>query len=197
MSSESERTQPWEDFEAEVAARFQREVESYRTWMNPYRAKFFRQAAYWSKDRGSKIAFDVAVEGWEEGASEPSLLWVIECKDYPVRRVEVGKVEEFAQKLEQIAPMRVKGTMVTRVGFQDAALNLAEARGISLFVLNKELVRILHFDAQLGEHTEIQYTCVGGVNGRTGERMPPGTWHLDQLVQIELRRCGLLPPIPK
>ncbi|MBL9087355.1 MAG: hypothetical protein JNM10_09450 [Planctomycetia bacterium] len=186
---------PWQDFEGEVAARIEREVNSSRTAINPRIARVCRRPAYLSRDRGANIVFDVAVEAWEDEATEPSLIWVIECKDYPSRRVDVGEVEEFAQKLDQISPMRVKGTMVTRLGFQGAALNFATARGISLFTLGKELVRILHFDAHSGGHDEISYPCTGGVGGLAVKPLDPRLWNLDQLIQVELRRCGILPPL--
>jgi hypothetical protein len=191
VASEAYGPLPWEDFEQEVAARITREVEFYRTSINPRMARVRHRPAYLSRDRGANIVFDVAVEAWEDGTTEPSLIWVIECKDYPNRRVDVGEVEEFAQKLDQIAAMRVKGTMITRLGFQEAALRFAAARGISLFTLGKELVRILHFDAYSGGRDEIMYPCVEGVDGRTGKPLDPGLWNLDMLVQIELRRCGL------
>lgn len=195
MASEKYGPLPWVNFEQEVATRIEREVESYRTSINPRVAKVCRRPAYLSRLRGANIVFDVSVEAWEDAATEPSLIWVIECKDYPDRRVEVGEIEEFAQKLDQIAPMRVKGTVITRLGFQGAALTFAAAQGISLFTLGKELIRILHFDAHSGGHDEVSYPCTEGVTGGTAKPLDPGFWDLDKLVQVELRRCGILRPL--
>ena len=64
-------------------------------------------------------------------------IWIIECKDYPDRRVGVDEVEEFSSKLGQVAAH--KGTIVTRKGFQSGAISLATSYKIGLMTLSKSI----------------------------------------------------------
>src|SRR5215211_6834078 len=57
-------------------------------------------------------------------APEPWLVWICECKD-EARPVAGDEVEEFASKLQQIGVHGVKGTIVSRNGFQQSAVKSA------------------------------------------------------------------------
>lgn len=96
-----------------------------------------RKPKYYSRDRNSDIVFDVSVEkylGNPDGSEEmpPSLIIVIECKDYK-NNIPVDDIEEFHSKLQQIGADMTKGIMITNTAFfQKSALNYANANGISL-----------------------------------------------------------------
>jgi len=174
----------WESFEQEVFDHVKNCVEFYGSAMNPRIAKFHRKKAYPSKD--------VVVEAWEADAKEPSMRWILECKDYPDRNVSVDEVEEFSAKLEQIGPMNVRGTIVTRHGFQEAAYNYAVSRKISLYVLQRELVRVTQFDHRCRTIDRLTLPCPHGVMP-SGHRVEDiGGWNLEMLVQVELRSAGLI-----
>jgi hypothetical protein len=51
-------------------------------------------------------------------------LWVFECKDYK-KSVPVDDIEEFKSKLQQIAGLNVKGTMVVSGDLQKSAITYA------------------------------------------------------------------------
>ncbi len=99
---------------------------------------------YYSKDRDAEIEFDVSVEKYlgnpdENENMRPSIIVVIECKDYS-SSIPVDDVEEFHAKLQQIGADNTKGMMITQKGcFQRSALNYAESKGIAL-------ARILPFE---------------------------------------------------
>ncbi len=114
---------------------------------DPDRSAVFRQKAYYSSARDDDIVVDLAIELTLRGADAPFLLWIWECKDYSAR-VGVDDVEEFDSKLRQIGEHNTKGTIVSRNGFQRAALNLAKARGIGL-------VRLRDGEPHTYFHTEI------------------------------------------
>jgi hypothetical protein len=112
--------------------------------LNPHCVKVYRKKKYYSKDRDNEIIFDVVVEAFT-GSDLPSLIWIWECKDYPRRKVSVDEIEEFVSKLQQIGIGSVKGTVVTRIGFEAGAVTYAKSQRIGLAVLQKELVAVTHY----------------------------------------------------
>ncbi len=93
--------------------------------------KVYHRKGYYSKDRGSKIIFDVSVEVFIPGAETFFLLLLFECKNYN-KLVPVDKVEEFNQKVEQVAAANSKAVFVTTKGFQRGAVKFATSKGIGL-----------------------------------------------------------------
>lgn len=96
-----------------------------------------RKPKYYSKDRDAEIEFDVSVEKYLKSPDEnkgikPSIIVVIECKDYS-KRIPVDDVEEFHAKLQQIGADNTKGMVITKNGFfQKSAVSYAESKGIAL-----------------------------------------------------------------
>lgn len=92
---------------------------------------------YYSKDRGAEIEFDISVEKYLANLDKskdikPSIIIVIECKDYS-NGIPVDDVEEFHAKLQQIGADNTKGMIITRNGcFQKSAISYAESKGIAL-----------------------------------------------------------------
>ena len=99
--------------------------------------KVCRKASYYSKDRESYIKCDISVEKYlgnpdENSKLRPSIIVIIECKDY-ARSIPIDDVEEFHAKLQQIGADNTKGIMITRNGkFQKSALVYAKSKGIAL-----------------------------------------------------------------
>ncbi len=118
----------------------------------PY-VKVLHNAKYYSKDRESHIICDISVEKYLEDpdtntALHPSIIVVIECKDYS-GSVPVDDVEEFHSKLQQIGADNAKGIMVSHTGgFQRSALNYAQSKGIALArILPNEQVSYVLYDS--------------------------------------------------
>lgn len=107
-------------------------------------AKVFHRKAYFSRDRNKDIIFDVVVEITREGATEPWLVWILECKDL-TRPVAVDEVEEFSAKLQQIGVHGTKGTIASRNRFQEGSLEFARAKRIGLLRLlpDGSVIRLL------------------------------------------------------
>lgn len=99
--------------------------------------KIRKNPRYYSKDRGANIEFDVSVEKYLDDLDEnkdikPSIIIVIECKDYS-NGIPVDDVEEFHAKLQQIGTDNTKGIIITMHGcFQRSAVAYAESKGIAL-----------------------------------------------------------------
>lgn len=66
----------------EVKAAVEALVRTGKLGLNPDCCQVFRNKGYFSKDRGSEIKVDVSIELIPPGTSEPSLIWIWECKDY-------------------------------------------------------------------------------------------------------------------
>jgi hypothetical protein len=120
-----------EVLEQEVKELLEYQINQGDLGINPQLAKVFLHKGYWSRAREKPIIMDVSLELYRQGATEPYLVWIWECKDYQ-HRVPVDDVEEFHTKLEQIGLHKAKGTIVCRNGFQEGAARVAEAYGISL-----------------------------------------------------------------
>lgn len=123
--------QSGEAFEQEVRELLEYEISQGDLGINPQLARVFLHKSYWSSIREKPITMDVSVELYRRSATEPYLVWILECKDYQ-HRVPVDDVEEFHTKLEQIGLHKTKGTVVCRNGFQKSAVKVAMAYGIGL-----------------------------------------------------------------
>jgi hypothetical protein len=128
-----------EAFELEVKQHLENELKQGDFGISPRQVKIFHRKAYFSKDRGTQIKVDISIEIFRTDAKEPYLIWVYECKNYN-KSVPVDDIEEFHAKLEQLELHKTKGTVVSRNGFQDGAINYAKAKGISLIRLHEEFM---------------------------------------------------------
>jgi hypothetical protein len=111
------------------------ELANERLWAAPKFARIFRRKGYFSRDRNKKIITDISIELYLKSPSDPSLIWVFECKDYKKERVPVDDVEEFHAKLEQIGQDKTKGTIITNGALEGSAVDYAKAKGIGLIRL--------------------------------------------------------------
>lgn len=74
----------WIKFEDDVFKHVQDWLGNGLFFVNPLRAAAYRKRSYHSEPRKSDIEFEVAIEAFDDGATEPSLVWVWECKDHGV-----------------------------------------------------------------------------------------------------------------
>ena len=179
---------PGFDFEKLVYDAVKRHLGGELLGLLPDACHVFHNKAYFSRDRESQIVTDVSIEVHMPDALEPHIIWVWECKDHR-RLVHVGDVEEFHSKLQQIGADRTKGTIITRRGFQDAALRFAQANGIGLARYSEEIAWVSRltgipreFIALLKKQEVIEtilggdesFTTQTGINcfGLSSEQMP-------------------------
>lgn len=122
---------PGQSFEIEVKEELDREIKAGNYGTSKELIKTFLHKEYYSKDRDKPIDMDVSIEFFRQGADEPYIIWVWECKDY-TGQVPIDDVEEFHAKLEQVGVHKFKGTVACRKGFQKSVLNYARSYGIGL-----------------------------------------------------------------
>lgn len=100
-------------------------------FLSSKRSLLFKKKSYYSKDREDNIIFDLAIESYREGSDQPSLIVLIECKDYKTP-VPIGRLEDFYAKKEQIARANCKCIFVTTSSLQSAAFKYASNLGIGV-----------------------------------------------------------------
>jgi hypothetical protein len=118
-------------FEEQVFDFLSQEVDQGRFYFSAGCCKVFRKKSYYSRDREAHIVFDVVIEVAMPGFDKPSLIVLIECKNY-CSTVPVNDVEEFAEKVRQVTGINAKGIFATASAFQSGAFNLARNKGIGL-----------------------------------------------------------------
>ena len=124
-------------FEKEVFTIVRELVKKNNFLIGEPNVKVLKKPKYYSKDREALIECDISVEKYLGNPNKikdlrPSIIVVIECKDYS-RAIPVDDVEEFHAKLQQIGADNTKGIMITRNGyFQKSALAYGRSKGIAL-----------------------------------------------------------------
>ena len=124
-------------FEEEVFISINNLVEKNKFMVSEPNVRVCKKPRYYSKDRDAEIEFDISVEKYlgnpdEDNKLRPSIIVIIECKDYSTN-IPVDDVEEFHAKLQQIGADNTKGIMITKNGnFQKSALTYADTKGIAL-----------------------------------------------------------------
>ena len=124
-------------FEDKVYEIIKNLVESNDFLISTPNVRLHKKKSYYSKDRDSYIICDITVEKYignpdEEKELYPSIIVVIECKDYS-SPIPVDDVEEFHAKLQQIGADNTKGIMITsNSAFQSGAINYARSKRIAL-----------------------------------------------------------------
>jgi hypothetical protein len=195
-NSHHPKQQQWVSFENEVYEQVKTNIDQHRLMLDPRDVKVHQKKGYYSKDREKDIIFDVVVEAFAAATDTPSLIWIWECKDYPDRKVSVDEVEEFFSKLLQIGLGSVKGTIVTRVGFEAGAEAYAKSQRIGLAVLHKELHAVTHYEKGGIEYEVVRVASPYGILLSGKEYREPARLYLDSIVEIEMRNLGLLPALP-
>ena len=155
-----------EAFELEIKLLLEAELNGGLLGINPSNARVFHRKRYHSPARNGNIIVDVSLEMYRSGASQPFLVWIWECKDY-AHPVPVDDIEEFHSKLEQIGTSLTKGTVASRNGFQESAIEVARTWGIGLVRMQPDgsLVRLL----ESASYQDLSLVV------RDGLLQPPGT----------------------
>jgi Zn-dependent peptidase ImmA (M78 family) len=118
-------------FEKRIFEYFNTEIAAGRFWAKEANCRVFSKKGYHSKDRNSKIVFDVSIELYLLGAKEYSLLVLIECKNYK-HSVPVDDAEEFFAKVQQVAAANTKAIIASAASFQAGTREFAKSKGIGL-----------------------------------------------------------------
>ncbi|MHC1550269.1 ImmA/IrrE family metallo-endopeptidase [Phyllobacterium sp. K27] len=97
----------------------------------PDNCKIFKKKGYYCKERAADIQFDVVIEIYRLGSSNPSLYVIFECKNYEGSIPETC-VTDFSDKLGRIFKHAVKGVLVVSSRLQSGAENVARSRSMGI-----------------------------------------------------------------
>lgn len=131
MASESSTFAKGDSLERRIVELFSTEIDADRFWAKKECCKIFWKKGYFSRDRGTDIIFDVAIEVYLPGAKDYSCLVLIECKNYQ-HSVPVDDVEEFFTKVQQVAAAKGKAVVASTAAFQSGAREFAKSKGMGL-----------------------------------------------------------------
>ncbi|MDO8373869.1 MAG: ImmA/IrrE family metallo-endopeptidase [Polaromonas sp.] len=120
-----------DSLEEKIHALFISEIENDRFWAKKACCKVFRKKGYYSKDRGTKIVFDLSVEIYLPGVDEFSVVMLVECKNYN-HPVPVDDAEEFFSKAQQISGANIKCVIASTNSFQSGTRAFSKSKGIGL-----------------------------------------------------------------
>ena len=82
MTSNFSTTAVGDMLEKQIYELFGSEIAGDRFWVKKENCRIFWKKGYFSKDRATEIIFDVAIEVLLPGATEYSMLVLIECKNH-------------------------------------------------------------------------------------------------------------------
>lgn len=97
----------------------------------PANCKIFKKKSYYCKEREADVEFDVVIELYGEGRSEPHLHVVFECKNH-TGNVSETHVNDFSSKIGRIFPHAVKGVLVVSSRLQSGADKVARNRRLGI-----------------------------------------------------------------
>jgi Zn-dependent peptidase ImmA (M78 family) len=118
-------------FEEQVFQFLSREIQEGRFFCRPEHCQIYRKKGYYSRDREDSIVFDIAIEVFLPGLEKPSMIVIIECKNYS-GSVPVCDIEEFSSKVSQVTGFNVKGIFASMSAFQSGTFNIARNKGFGL-----------------------------------------------------------------
>ncbi|WP_415762266.1 ImmA/IrrE family metallo-endopeptidase [Pseudomonas sp. CP4] len=118
-------------FEEQVFQFLTREIHEGRFFCRSEHCQIYRKRSYYSRDREDSIIFDIAIEVFLPGLEKPSMIVIIECKNYS-GTVPVCDIEEFSAKVSQVTGFNVKGIFASMSAFQSGTFNIARNKGFGL-----------------------------------------------------------------
>lgn len=110
----------------------------------PEFCKVYKKKGYYSTRRKKEIIFDLSIEVTPPNASKPTLLYLIECKNYS-SSIPVDDVALFAQYISEIHDYAIKGVFVTNSKLQSGAIEEITSHGMMLIEVDEENYNIIHY----------------------------------------------------
>lgn len=97
----------------------------------PENCKIFKKKSYFCKEREADVEFDVVIELYAQGRTEPHLHVIFECKNHS-GNVSEAHVNDFSSKIGRMFPHAVKGILVVSSRLQSGADKVARNRKMGI-----------------------------------------------------------------
>ncbi len=124
-------TQRGDALEIAVFDLLKAQIDSDRFFARKDCCRIFRRKGYYSEKRKSNIVFDISIEISYPGATDYSVLILVECKNY-TKAIPVDDVEEFFAKVEQVGEANTKGIFISNNALQSSALIYCKSQGMGV-----------------------------------------------------------------
>lgn len=98
---------------------------------SPELCKIHKKKKYRSRDREGLVDFDVVIEFFRQGGTEPHLFIVFECKNH-TNPVQERDVRDFSDKIKETFGHSGKGCIVVASRLQSGAENVAKNRRMGI-----------------------------------------------------------------
>ena len=122
-------TKKGDEFERKVFLYFRSLIEQDQFLAKRECCRIYQKKKYYSRDRESDIIFDISIEITMPGREDPSIVYLIECKD-TAHPVGIEDVEEFYSKAQQVCCG--KPVMVSTEGFRERVVIFSRSKKIGL-----------------------------------------------------------------
>ncbi|WP_183073491.1 restriction endonuclease [Roseinatronobacter ekhonensis] len=104
--------------------------------------RVLKQAKYYCRDREADVEFDIVVEIRRQGASDPHLYLVFECKNHK-RSIEDKNIRNFSDQLISVFGHAAKGIIVTTNKLQSGAYSVANKRKLGIVKFDSDGIEIV------------------------------------------------------
>ncbi|MCS3528652.1 ImmA/IrrE family metallo-endopeptidase [Chryseobacterium sp. JUb7] len=101
----------------------------------PKYCKIYRKKGYYSFRRKKEIIFDLSIEVTPPNAKNPTLLYLIECKNYS-NSIPVDDIAVFGEYMNQINDVTKKGIFICNNRLQSSAVETLKSYGMMLIEVN-------------------------------------------------------------
>lgn len=101
-----------------------------------------KQKSYHCAQRQALVTFDVVIEFFREGSSQPHFYIIFECKNHE-RAIEESRVTDFSDKIGRIFGHALKGIIVVSSRLQSGAENLARSRNMGIVKFDQNGVDVV------------------------------------------------------
>ena len=132
-----------DDFEEKSKYIIEKALTNKELGLIPEFCKVFRKKGYYSSRRKKEIIFDLSIEVTPINADKPTLIYLIECKNYS-SSIPVDDVALFAQYISEIHDYTKKGVFITNSKLQSGAIQEIISHGMMLIEVDNENYNIVH-----------------------------------------------------
>ena len=101
-----------------------------------------RKKKYYCKEREGNVEFDVVIELFRQGASDPHLYVIFECKNH-TSAIQERDVRDFSDKIHGIFQHAGKGIIVVSSRLQSGAEQLARNRRMGIVKYDEHGVDVI------------------------------------------------------
>ncbi len=137
-----------DDFENKAYDLIEQALNNKEFGLIPEQCKIYRKKRYPSFRRKKGIVFDLAIEVTPPKADRPTLLYLVECKNYS-SKIPVDDVALFASYISEIDGYTVKGVFIANNKLQSGAIEEIVSHGMMLIEVDEDEYTIVLYKNKL------------------------------------------------